>query len=126
MCNFFEVWKISGDKQENIIVTTPANKELITIDILGFSLPFLCKFKIFLKITHSPITAGIHKSLFDLIWLYFLCIPKEVNYIFVHFIIDKPNTKPTYYIKIYRPILKTFKLVVKSLGIIILFAEYIP
>ena len=47
---------------------------------------------------------------------------KEVNYMFVDFIIEKPNTKPTYYM-IDRPILKTFKLVVKSLGIIILFAE---
>ena len=55
-----------------------------------------------------------------------LCALKEVNALFVHFIIYKPNTKPTYYIKIDRPILKTFELVVKSLGIITLFAEDLP
>ena len=52
-------------------------------------------------------------------------IIKEVNAIFVHFIIDKPKTEPTYYIKIDRQILKK-NLVVKSLGIIILFAKDPP
>ena len=54
------------------------------------------------------------------------CTIKEVNAFVVHFILEKLNTKPNYYIKINRPILKIFKLVVKSLGIIILFSEDRP
>ena len=49
-----------------------------------------------------------------------------MNAIFINYIIYKPNTNPAYYIKIGRPIFKTFKLVVKYLGIIILFSEDKP
>ena len=80
------------------------------------------KFKSFCKIVNSLITAGNHKSPFDFIWMDLCCKIIEVNALFVKTFLDKPNTKPTYYIKIDWPILKTFKQVVNSLVIIILFA----
>ena len=41
----FQVFKISGDKQENTIVTTPANKELLKLIILRvFFVDFSVKF----------------------------------------------------------------------------------
>ena len=57
--------------------------------------------------------------------MYLPCTLNELNYIFVHFVLDKLNTNPNSYIKIDRPILNIFNLVVKSLVIIILFAEYL-
>ena len=87
---------------------------------------FYVKFYIFKKVTHSLIIASNHKSPFDFICLDLRCTIKEVNAIFVHLIIDKSNKKPTYYINIDRPILKTFKLVVKYLGIIIMFDKDLP
>ena len=33
---FFQVCKISGGKQENIVVATPGNKELLALSIFSF------------------------------------------------------------------------------------------
>ena len=100
MYKIFQVCKISGDKQENIIVTAPANKELLTLEIFSFFLDFSVKSERFCKITHYLVKYGNYKLPFDFICLDSRCTPKEVNYLFIHLIIDKPNTKPTYYIKI--------------------------
>ena len=93
----FQVCKIYSDEQENIIVTTPANKQLLTLNCFWFFFViFSVKFYRFCKIYHSSITADNHKSPFDFIWLNLIFALKQANDIFVNFNIEKPNTKPTY------------------------------
>ena len=84
------------------------------------------KLQSFFRMSHSSIIHGNHYFPFEFILMDLLCTLKEFNYILINFIIDKPNTKPNCYINIDRKFLKTFNLVVKSLGISILFSEDIP
>ena len=84
------------------------------------------KFQSFFIMSRSLIIHGNHYFPFEFILMDLSCTPKELNAVFIHFIIDKPNTKPNWYINIDRKFLKTFNLVVKSLGISISFSEDIP
>ena len=89
---FLQVCKVYGDNQENIIVLTPANKELLTLDFLRiFFIGISVKYYSFCKITHSLISAGNNNMPSDFIWIGFLCMIKEGDDIFVNFILDKPT-----------------------------------
>ena len=92
----------------------------------GFLRGFMGNFLEILLIDHSLITAVNHNFPFEFIWMDLRCTIKESNALFLHFIIDKTNTKPIYYIRIDSLQSNIFMILVKSLVIIILYAKYLP